>query len=391
MKPPFLPNMPLFALGFRLFFALAGFSALFLMVIWSAFLKGELAAATYFPPSLWHAHELLLGYTVVVLTGFLLTAVDKNNTPLLTGRPLLSLALLWLYGRIVPFYEGLIPDEVIAAIDFSYLPLLVYRIFCVAFRSKNYTGIAGYAALFLLLMIANGLIHAQLLGIAGDSARLGIELSAATLVTALLWAAGKILPYITEKSLRGILIIKNPLLDVAAVASALVVFAMQLAGISGLWLAIAAVFASVANTARLGSWYVQKIWYVPLLWVLFTAYAWIIVAFVLTAFSAYGNVTPSAAWHAFTLGGIGIITLGMMARLALSHTGRAIRASNAAVLAFIAINVTSVVKILAPIALPAWYDIWLHLSIWLWLFAFSLFIYAYMPMLAKETLNASKN
>lgn len=404
MKSPYLTGLPLFALGFRVFFALAGLSALLLMVIWNLLRKGELTAATYYPPPLWHAHELLLGYGVAVLTGFALTAAERDGSPAVSGRPLFTLAMLWLYGRIVPFYEGLLPSGLIAAVDFSFLPLLAYRLAGQAIRlaarpetlraetvrSKYYRHL-GYLAVLLPLIAANGLIHAQLLGFCRSGAELGVELSVAVLITALLWAAGAFLPLITEKGLRGTLILRQPLLDGAAVAGAAAALAAYLAGVSGIWLMLAAVFAAVANGARAWAWHVRKIWYVPLLWVAYTAYAWVIAGFVLMAFSAYSRAAPAAVWHAFALGGIGIATLGMMARLTLTGAGRALRASHAAVLAFVAINAAAVVKILAPLGAPAWYGYWLQLSVWLWLLAFSLFVYTYMPMWLQEPLQASKN
>ncbi|KAF0090954.1 MAG: hypothetical protein FD128_2907, partial [Hyphomonadaceae bacterium] len=120
---------PLFALGFRAFFVLAGFSALLLIVLWNAIFKGELVHANYFAANLWHAHEMLLGYSVAVVAGFLLTAV-KNWTgrPTLSGNQLGGLCLLWLYGRILPFYAGLLPDGLIAFIDFAFLPWLAFQV-----------------------------------------------------------------------------------------------------------------------------------------------------------------------------------------------------------------------------------------------------------------------
>ena len=117
-------DTPLFGLGFRVFFALAGLSALILIVLWNAIFKDELIINNYFTPRYWHAHEMLMGYSVAVITGFLLTAV-KNWTgkPTLIGDKLAALALLWLYGRILPFYANSLPDGFIALVDFAKLVL----------------------------------------------------------------------------------------------------------------------------------------------------------------------------------------------------------------------------------------------------------------------------
>ena len=175
MKSSTIFDYPLFALGFRAFFGLAGLSALILIVLWNAIFKGELTLSNYFADTYWHAHEMLLGYSVAVIAGFLLTAV-KNWTgrPTLTGDQLAGLCLLWLYGRIVPFYAGLLPDALIALIDFSFLPALAYQISKPIMQAKHYRSLI-FIGLLLLLALGNGLIHAEILGLQENSAWPGIQ------------------------------------------------------------------------------------------------------------------------------------------------------------------------------------------------------------------------
>ena len=374
-------DTPLLGLGFRVFFALAGLSALVLIALWNAVFKGALTAAHYFPASFWHAHEMLLGYSVAVIAGFLLTAV-KNWTgkPTLTGDKLAGLALLWLYGRILPFYAGLLPDVLIAAVDFAFLPVLAYQISKPIMQAKHTKSLV-FVGLLLLLTLGNGLIHAQMLGLCPNTAWTGIQLVVAVIIILILILAGRVFPFFTERGLSGTLIIKNPLLDALAIGSAVAVFALQLWAVSGTLLALTAIFAVIANSARAAGWYVQRIWYVPLLWILYLGYGWIILGFALTALSAYAWVLPSLALHAFTLGGIGVLTLGMMARVSLGHTGRALRASNAIAIAFVLINVAALFRVLLPIALPNGYNILIYGSTLCWLAAFALFMFVYAPIL----------
>lgn len=382
MKSPVF-NLPLFNLGFRAFFALAGLAALTLIVLWSAMIKGELTHENYFSQNYWHAHEMLLGYAVAVIAGFLLTAV-KNWTgkPTLTGDQLAGLCLLWLYGRVVPFYEGLLPNELIALIDFSFLPVMAYQVAKPILQVGQYKNLI-FVLLLLVLAFGNGLVHAEILGIQDNTAWLGIELVVATIIIMILVIAGRVFPFFTERGLPGTLTIKNPLFDTLSITSAVLVFALQLANISGTVLALAALFAVVVNVARLSGWYVQKIWYVPLLWVLYIGYGWIILGFALTVFSAYALVLPSLALHAFTLGGIGVLTLGMMARVSLGHTGRALRASNAIAIGFVLINLAALFRVLLPAILPSWYNFLVYASTFSWLAAFSLFVFVYAPILAN--------
>lgn len=390
MKSQPIFDYPLFALGFRAFFALAGLAALILIVFWNAIFNGTLTAEHYFPDSYWHAHEMLLGYAVAVIAGFLLTAV-KNWTgkQTLTGDPLANLCLLWLYGRILPFYAGLLPDALIALVDFSFLPVLAYQVSKPIIEAKQYRNLF-FIGLLLLLAVGNGLIHAQMLGLQPNSAATGIQLIIATIIILILIIAGRVFPFFTERGIPGTLIIRNPLLDNASVASAVIVFALQLFGISGTLLALAAIAAVAVNAARLSGWYVQRVIYVPLLWVLYTGYGWVILGFILTALSAYAVVLPSLALHAFTLGGIGVLTLGMMSRVSLGHTGRALKASNAIAIAFVLINVAALFRVLLPIAMPGWYETLIYISTLSWLAAFSLFVFVYGPILTSARIDGQE-
>jgi uncharacterized protein involved in response to NO len=179
-------------------------------------------------------------------------------------------------------------------------------------------------------------------------------------------------------------------LDSLSIGSAIAVFALQMWSISGTFLALTAIFAVLVNSARLSGWYVQRIWYVPLLWILYLGYGWIILGFILTALSAYAWVMPSLALHAFTIGGIGVLTLGMMARVSLGHTGRAIRASNAIAIAFVLINLAALLRVLLPIALPNWYNMLIYVSTLSWLAAFSLFMFIYAPILISPRIDGEE-
>ncbi|MCX7085314.1 MAG: NnrS family protein [Methylococcales bacterium] len=383
-------NTPLFNLGFRVFFALAGLSALILIVLWNAIFNGHLSTENYFQSNYWHAHEMLMGYSVAVISGFLLTAV-KNWTgrPTLSGDQLAGLAIVWLYGRILPFYASLLPDGIIAFVDFIFVPALIYQISKPILQTQHYRSFV-FIGLLLLLALGNGLIHAQMLDIYQNTADTGIKLLVATIVTLILILAGRVLPFFIERGLSGMLIIRNPLLDNLSIGSALITFALQLSNSSGTLLALAAITATISNGARLFSWYVQRIWYVPLLWILYAGYCWIILGFFLSALSAFNWLTPSLALHAFTVGGVGVLTLGMMARVSLGHTGRTMKASNAMAFAFILINLSVIIRVLLPLAFPQWYNILIYVSSLTWLTAFSLFMFVYAPMLSNARIDGQE-
>ncbi|MGR9116797.1 MAG: NnrS family protein [Gammaproteobacteria bacterium] len=387
MKKENIFEYPVFGLGFRAFFLLAGLSALLLILLWNAIYKGELTVHNYFSAINWHAHEMLVGYSSAVIAGFLLTAV-KNWTGQATtsGNQLGVLCLLWLYGRIMPFYAGLLPDALIAIVDFAFLPALAYQLSKPIIQTGHAKSMV-FLVLLGLMTLANGLIHLEILGLQENLAGLGLQLLVATIITMILVVAGRVFPFFTERGLSGTLAIRNPIWDVLSVAFAVLVFVLLMSGITGVYLAVAAVIAALVNILRVSDWYVQRVWFVPLLWILYIGYGWIILGFVLTALAAYEVLPVSLALHAYTLGGIGVLTLGMMARVSLGHTGRALKASNAMAVAFILINASAFLRVLVPVAFPDWYGQLLYISTLCWLAAFSLFMLVYAPILTAARID----
>lgn len=374
---------PLFALGFRAFFALAGLFALILIALWASIYDGVLVTDNYYPNRYWHAHEMLLGYSTAVIAGFLLTAV-KNWTGIQTlqGSKLLGLCLLWVYGRIVPFYSELIPDSLIALIDFSFIPALAYFVVKPIVKAGNLKNLF-FIGLLLLMAFGNACIHAEILGFYENSAELGLDLVVAIVVMLILIVAGRVFPFFTERGLKGVMAIRNPVLDAVSIASGGLVFILLILNVNGMLLTVAGAVAVLSNILRVAGWYEPRVWYVPLLWVLYLGYGWIIMGFVLVTLASLAIIPLSVATHAFTVGGIGVLTLGMMARVSLGHTGRAMKASNTIAIAFALINVAALFRVLMPALLPDWYVSFLVVSTYCWLAAFSLFLFVYTPILSS--------
>src|SRR5262245_2262929 len=117
------------ALGFRPFFLLAGFSAVILMATWVVAFVGGIAFATYYGQIDWHSHEMIFGYTVAVVAGFLLTAVRNwTERPTPAGRYLGAMVALWLFARILPFFPEIFPNWFIALVDLAFLPVVAVGI-----------------------------------------------------------------------------------------------------------------------------------------------------------------------------------------------------------------------------------------------------------------------
>ncbi|MDC9728847.1 MAG: NnrS family protein [Methyloprofundus sp.] len=375
-----MKQQPVFALGFRVFFSVAGLSAVLLIALWLFAYSGSTNIANYYPNTFWHAHEMLFGYTVAVIAGFLLTAV-KNWTgeATITDKPLAALALLWFAGRIAPFTANYITHELIALIDLLFLPSLAYALSLPLLKAKYTRGLV-FMALIIMMTVSNALIHAEMLAYSEQTAWLGLQLMIALVLLMILIIAGRVFPFFTSRG-AGVELSPKPSLDAWSIGSAVIVFILQVLGVTGALLAITAVIAAIINSLRLKNWLVKQVLSIPLLWVLFSAYAWIIVAFLLTALSTLAIIPATLALHAFTMGGIGVVTLAMMARVSLGHSGRDLQASKATVFAFCLINLAVLVRVIFPLLMPANYVAFVWIAGLFWIAAFLLFNFVYLPIL----------
>ncbi len=374
----------LFALGFRPFFLLAVAAAVLLIPVWSAAFASALPIAPYYGGIAWHTHEMLFGYTLAVIAGFLLTAV-RNWTAVDTpsGRPLMLLAGLWLAGRIVSLTE--LPGPLIAAVDLAFLPALAVAIGIPLLRAgqrHNYI----FLGLLALLTAANLLLHLSALGWA-DTWRAGIELALGTIVLLIVVVGGRVVPFFIERGLPGTKPRQWRSLEQWALATVIGWLAARLLfpGTAA-HIALAGAAASV-HTVRVGGWLVRGIGSNPLLWVLVCGFAWLAAGFLLDAAAAAELLPISLATHAFTVGTIGVLTLGMMARVALGHTGRPMRSARSIGFAFLAINLAALARVIAPALSPSFTLGWLHLSALLWVAAFLPFLIVYAPILIRPRID----
>jgi uncharacterized protein involved in response to NO len=142
-----------------------------------------------------------------------------------------------------------------------------------------------------------------------------------------------------------------------------------------------ALAAAATQAWRLAGWYARGVFRVPLLWVLWLGYAWIVAGLVLLAGARAGLLAPALAIHAFGVGGIGVMTIGMMARVSLGHSGRPLKVSPAVVWSFGLALAAAVTRVLLPLALPGQQALWVAMSGLLWIGAFGIFVAAYAPIL----------
>ncbi|MGZ8533512.1 MAG: NnrS family protein [Candidatus Binatia bacterium] len=373
----------LFALGFRPFFLLSGLFAILSIALWVPTFVGWLPLNSYYGQIGWHSHEMIFGYTAAVIAGFLLTAV-RNWTEMATaqGWSLVALTLIWCLARILPFFPSALSAEIIALVDLSFLPALAVGIGVPLVRRGDRRNLL-FLPLIAVFWLANLLVHLALLGFAPNLAHQAVLLGLDLVVLLIVIMGGRVIPFFTEGALQGVRIKRWSVIEWFTIIS---VIAFTLAEFLFIDPRIAGVFAGVAaiaNGIRLGGWYTHRLWRVPLLWVLHLGYSWIVVGFTLKAGSGLAVIPPQFTLHAFSLGAIGVLTMGMMARVSLGHTGRPLKVGPGMASAFAAVNLAAVTRGLLPILHPHWFSQLVILSGGLWLVGYAIFIVVYVPILLR--------
>lgn len=382
------PNgFALFRLGFRPFFLLGPIFSLFALGYFILWMSGM---TDWWPSAwdalIWHRHEMLFGYAGAIIAGFLLTAVPNwtgHSTP--KGGALVALVGLWLAGRIGVFFSSYLPYVLVMLVDASFFAACAAGIAPALIKSKN---TRNYFFLILLagLCVANLLAHTYTEENA-DLAAIGIRAALAIIVMMMVIVGGRVIPFFTERPL-GINISRKPRLERAA----LIVTGLALiADVAELNHQVAGIFyllAALVNGWRLSGWQSLKTLRIPLLWVLHMGYAWIVLGLAVKGLELLGADVPAiAATHTFTVGGIGVLTLGMMARVSLGHSGRPLAVGKAMITAFAAINLSAFFRVFGIWLFPELTMRFLEISSALWLLAFSIYVVVYLPILIRPRLD----
>ena len=373
----------LWQLGFRPFFLLASGFAAVSIGLWAAQVAGWLPRP-YLSGPLWHAHEMLFGFTLAVMVGFLLTAVRNwSMRPTPTGLPLAALALLWLAGRVLvltPF--GWAATLVNAAFPLAAAVALAVPLWAARNR-RNYF----FVGLLVLMGAANLGIHLSQLGVWDWPVWLGVQIALDMVLFIMAVIAGRVIPMFTNSGVTGAGAVRHALLDQATLASVLALLAADLLRLHGDALAAVALFGATAHALRWALWKPWKTWRAPLVWVLHAAYAWIPLHLALRAASELGWTHGSVATHALTVGAVGSMIIGMMTRTARGHTARPLHADRFDTACYALVLAAAGVRVGLPLAAPAWAMQAVVGSAVLWSTGFGLFALRYWPVLSRARLD----
>jgi len=377
--------------GFRPFFLGGALYAALAMLVWLPQYFGVLMLGQAFQPLVWHTHEMLFGFVPAVVAGFLLTAVPNWTGRLpLQGRPLLVLVLVWLAGRVAIAVSAYIGWVATMLVDVAFLALLGAAMGREIVAGKNWRNlrVLGVVA---LIATADVIFHVE--AMTQGKANYGLRLGLAAAAALLMLIGGRIVPSFTRNWLARLGAGRLPIpfdrfdaisMGVAGFALACWVLAPENAATGALLL-----IGGGAQAARLWRWAPERTGGEALVWVLHAAYAFVPLGFFMAGIAALAPawLAPSAALHAWGIGAVGGMTLAVMTRATRGHTGRALASDRATRIAYVAVFVAALARLVAGVA-PGAAFVSIHIAAGAWILATGAFLYGYAPMLTQPRKHA---
>lgn len=379
-KPP--KRFALFELGFRPFSLLATLYAVVSAGLWLAvYFHAAPWVPAGLPATYWHAHEMVFGYGFAVVAGFLLTVVH-NWTGIQTiqnGR-LAALAGLWLLGRLLFLFHA--PWPWTAAVDGLFALGLLLAVTPPLYRTRQWRNLSIFPVKVVLLGLANLLFYLGMAGVLADGLRWGLYTGIYLLVALVFTMGRRVIPFFIERGIGYPHQVRNAkAVDLASLVGLLGLWLAELLAPASAWTIGFGLLTAGAQLVRLAWWHAKGMWAKPLIWVLWGGLAWVTAGLLLKVVAEILNQAPFAAWHAITYGGIGMVTIGMMARATLGHTGRNVLTPPPWLgPLFLALAIGAAIRSLVPILLPAWHGAAVAVSLLLWIGVFAVFFFNYLPM-----------
>ncbi len=378
---------PILLHAFRICFLLAAIWAAAAVPLWLLSYSGIISLSSAYGDVNWHAHELIFGYAALVVCGFLFTAIPNWTGRLpVSGWRLAALVFLWLAGRIAMATASVIGLAAAAGVDLLFLAAVLTVAAREIIAGKNWRNLR-VLVLVLWLLLANVLFHALVL--TGHATDLSLRGSVGALVALITLVGGRLVPSFTRNWLvkRDATRLPAPFgpLDAIAIGAGVAGLFAWIAAPTGNLTAILAALAAILLAWRLFRWRGWETWAEPLLAILHVGYAFVPLGFALLAVNAIrpdlvpGNVVT----HAWTAGAIGVMTLAVMTRASLGHTGHALTATRGTILIYVAIVSAAALRIIAPFC-AAWSLPLLDISGTAWSLGFLIFVLTYAPILTSQ-------
>lgn len=384
MSPPLLSS------AFRPFYFLGTLYAPVLVAAWlGAWLGAWEVPSVGTPLRLWHGHEMLFGFAAAIIAGIVLTALPSwAGTEEIQGGRLGVLVFLWLAGRIAFWSAPWLPPLAPALVDLLLFPAIFLMVAPQLARASNRLYLL-LLPILLALAASNAVYHYGILAAHTHLAGLGLRGALYAIIVLYVLKGGVLAPVFTGNALRekgrGDQAPFNLELEMLAVGVVLLLAALDLAGAPSPWTGLAALACAGVHAARTARWKGWRLPDVPLVFVMHLGFAWLIFAFVLKAVAELTGLVPEATWvHAFTVGSLGMMMLGLMTRVSLRHTGRPLVVPGAMKLAYAMMFAAALIRLAATVhGLGEWA---VALAAVLWGLTFLVYFAAFAAMLIRPSL-----
>ncbi|WP_374312196.1 NnrS family protein [Dongia sp.] len=379
---PAVRKFALFEYGFRPFFLLAAFYAALAVPVWVGLWRGDIGWQPPMAANLWHGHEMIFGFAVAALAGFMLTAVPNwTGAAAIRGPKLMLLVGVWAAGRVAAYLPW---PGVFAAADLSFLPLLALILGPgIIIRNGRRNGIL--VVILLLLAVVNSAVHFDGWGFMSLSGSWALQVAVAIFAMLIGIIGGRIVPAFTQGGMKmagyPFVITGNRSIDIAAILSLLLNLLATVFQAPGEIAGAVALVAAACNLLRFWRWQGWRTWPVPLVWILHLGYGWLVVGLLLNGLTAWFDLLPMAmGLHALTAGSFSTMILAVMSRAALGHTGRQLVASRKTTGAYALLSVAVLLRVLAPLTGDFQAPL-IESAALLWSGAFLIFGVQYLPIL----------
>ena len=384
-----LSKIALFKLGFRPFFLGAASFAVVSICFWIFGYFGWISLNwSTISTFQWHAHEMIFGYSVAVIAGFLLTAVSNwTGARTLSGWPLALLFLIWLLARIT-FLLGEKLVVVTATLDIIFSAALLTAVTIPIVNNRQWKQMAVLSKL-LIIVVFNACFYLGIFNYLENGIHLGIYGGFYMVIGLILTLGRRVIPFFIERGVGyKVQLFNSKLLDISSLVLYVGFFIVEVFLSNSSIAAGLAFGVFLVNGIRLLGWHTLGIWKNVMLWSLYLSMWFICLGFLLFGLSSIMDISKFLAIHAFAYGGIGLVTMGMMARVSLGHTGRSVTDPPKPIqIAFLLILIGAVVRVLFPLIDISLYIQWIVVSQILWITAFTIFATAVAPILLKPRID----
>ena len=341
----------------------------------------------YGGPIWWHGHEMLFGFGIAIVTGFLLTAVKTwTDVQGLRGKLLAAFVSVWLLGRLLISFGGELNGWIVASVDVAYLVFAAIAMAYPVIKVRQWRNLM-FVPILLILASLNATSH---WAVQSNDMLLATKTLHATIILLTLIIAilgGRVIPAFTANGTGKPKLAPIKLLEVPSIVSILLMLIIALIGFDQVEPKIVltlSTIAAVANGLRFLRWGIQHTWSIPLLWSLHLSFVFVPLGFVLLALFAAGLMdNVSAALHSFTVGAIGGMILAMISRVTLGHTGRPLKPHKLISIAYTFILLSAAVRVVLPAWLPEMYNLSIGLAGVLWILAYAIYLIFYSSMLVS--------